>query len=215
MKLKLALFSAVALAAAQSSKGALIISQYYEGSSLNKYIEITNTSSTSIDLGAESYYLALFSNGNREIWKTDGTPTATIALTGTIVAGETLVFMNAGAVDPSYASTTATTISSVNFNGDDSVVIYTGSSFTTASIVDVFGATASLYADTSYVRNADVLTGTTTDFDSAQWTQYSLADVANADPSSTEYLGTHVVIPEPASALLGALGLVGLLRRRR
>ena len=59
------------------SSGALIISQYYEGTSNNKWIEIYNPGATTIDLAAAGYRLGQFSNTNRELWKTDGTPAGT------------------------------------------------------------------------------------------------------------------------------------------
>lgn len=212
--------AALLVATATSSKGAVLISQYYEGTGTNKYIEIINTGSTAIDLGAGAYRIGLWSNTAREGWKTGTTPNSSFALTGTLAPGATLLLGNSANTAPAYAAaadTTSGTLNNViNFNGDDSVVIYTGSSYAYVNVVDAFGAVANNYLDTSYIRNANITTGTNADFSGSDWTQVSLADVANAVSTTNQYLGVHTVVPEPqAATLFGAVGLLGILRRRR
>lgn len=100
------------------------ISEYVEGSSNNKYIEIFNPTPNSIDLSG--YTLRLYSNGA-------STVTTETALSGTLVSGGTAVFKNGSAT---VYGGTATTNSAVNFTGDDAIVLYKTSS---ASNIDIFG----------------------------------------------------------------------------
>lgn len=172
----------------------VIITQYYEGAHSDKYIEITNIGSTSVDLSA--YYLGRWSN-------TDS-PAATdayangAALSGNINAGQTLVYMNASAVNPTYAvanavgSTTAT-----YFNGNDPVALLKGGN-TWGDRVDCiyasiangnWGAEVSFYRKGTVKagnKNMSVLDG------SGEWVQATLADVANASSTESAYLGTFV-----------------------
>ena len=66
-----------------------IISEYIEGSSNNKAIELYNGTLGSIDLAG--YKFCLYSNGS-------ATVSATLVLSGTLVAGDTYVIANASAV---------------------------------------------------------------------------------------------------------------------
>ncbi len=102
----------------------LIISEYVEGSSNNKYLEIYNPTGSTIDLS--NYSLQLYSNGS-------STLTTTSALSGTIASGATIVYQDANATIYS-GSTTILTPNPVNFNGNDAVaLVHLG------SIIDVIG----------------------------------------------------------------------------
>ena len=48
----------------------IIFTQYYEGSSNNKWVEITNIGDITVDLN--TYQVAVWSNANTEAWKADG-----------------------------------------------------------------------------------------------------------------------------------------------
>ncbi|MEZ5173117.1 MAG: lamin tail domain-containing protein [Bacteroidia bacterium] len=133
----------------------IYISEYVEGSGSNKYIEIYNPTSSSIDLGAGSYSLRLYANGA-------STPSNDVALTGVIPAYGTIVYKNGSATV--YAGA-ATTNAAVNFNGDDAVAI------AKAGVnIDIFGVIGTdpgsswsfggnVTADMSLRRNADKNSG--------------------------------------------------------
>lgn len=221
MKFKASLLLVATLAMTGFSKSAVLITQYYEGPSTNKWIEITNTGTTGIDLSAGVYKLSLWTNAAAEGYKSDVVPSATVALTGVLGAGASFVYGNTGNATPTYVAETANFNTVINFNGNDSVALWTGATFTTVSLVDAIGFTNSGNegVDKSFVRSSGLAGWNTTsgsdvlDFSSV-WTQVTLATVDSATSGTDNYIGFSSV-PEPASALLGSIGLLGLLRRRR
>lgn len=93
----------------------LLITEYIEGSSNNKAIEISNMGGTAIDLGANVYKLALFGNGD-----VASKPDNTEILTGTLAPGKSIVFHNAIAT-AAFKVGKASTVTF--FNGDDALVL--------------------------------------------------------------------------------------------
>ena len=89
----------------------LIISEYVEGSANNKYLELYNGTTASIDLS--NYKLKLYANGS-------STVTQDITLSGTIPVNGTAVFKNSAAT---IYTGTATNCSATNFNGNDAVAL--------------------------------------------------------------------------------------------
>jgi hypothetical protein len=126
---------AVAVAALPLSQGAshtaqaapvdLFLSEYVEGSSNNKAIEIYNGTSDPIDL--TGYTLALYSNGSPRV-------SQSTALTGTLAPGDVFVMANPSAVPAILAVADATSSSVINWNGDDAIVLSNGT-----TVVDSFG----------------------------------------------------------------------------
>ncbi|MEZ4868058.1 MAG: ExeM/NucH family extracellular endonuclease [Caldilineaceae bacterium] len=121
------------LAAAQSLTQAatndLLISEYIEGSSNNKAIELYNGTGAPIDLGAGSYQLQFFFNGAA----IDTTPGTTINLMGTVADGDVFVVADDGAVQAILDVTDQTSTSNF-FNGDDAIVLRHN-----GAIIDVIG----------------------------------------------------------------------------
>lgn len=94
----------------------LLFSEYVEGSSLNKAIEIANIGSASIDLEAETCILERFTNG--------GSATgATVGLTGTLAAGDVHVVCNSALTDPPRSTVCDQESTLVSHNGDDGYVL--------------------------------------------------------------------------------------------
>ncbi len=176
---------------AMEAMGGLIISQYYEGASNNKWIEIYNPGPGSVDLYAGGYRLGLWANvANREAWKTGAAPGGVMVLSNSIAAGATYLVKNTSAALPAYAVADLTS-GSLTFNGDDSVVLYTGTTYAFANVVDAFGMTASNGVDKSFVRKSTVTTGVNTDFNAADWDEFSIAAVDAAAAGTPERLGYH------------------------
>lgn len=174
--------------------GQVLISQYYEGTNVNKWIELYNAGTGSVDLAAGGYRLGLWSNAARENWKTNGVPNSSVALSGTVAPGATFVLRNGSATTPTYAVANQTSTTVIAFSGDDSVVLYIGATFNTTGIVDSIGLVATSLSDTSVVRNASVTTGRTgtTDFVASEWDGFTLAGVDAAATGTPERIGYHV-----------------------
>ncbi len=172
----------------------IIISQYYEGNSNDKYIEITNVGSFNLDLG--NYYLGRWSNTDDPSGQyADGD-----ALSGTINAGQTLIYKNSGAVNPVYAANSAYgTTSATYFNGNDPIALLKGGD-TWGDRVDCLYASIEGGAykwgdETSFYRKATVISGNLNMSvldDSGEWTEISIDEADNALIETSEYLGYHI-----------------------
>ncbi|MGQ2983169.1 beta strand repeat-containing protein [Flavobacterium sp.] len=167
----------------------LFFSEYVEGSSTNKYLEIFNGTGATVNLA--DYRVRLYSNGSTSASGTSND----VQLSGTIANGAVVVIKNTGAT---IYSGTATVVASVNFNGNDAVSLYKISS---AANVDIFGnigndpgsawtSTSNSTLDKTLVRKASVTGGVTVDPSGtgfptleSEWTQYAQNDVT--------HLGSH------------------------
>lgn len=118
---------AVGLALAGPARADLLITEYLEGSSNNKAIELTNLGGAPLDLA--DYRLALYANGRTQA----AGATSSLALSGSLAAGASLVIANpaSNAVILAKADVTSGVMA---FNGDDALVLYRGD-----EIVDSLG----------------------------------------------------------------------------
>ncbi len=165
----------------------LFISEYIEGGSSNKAIEIFNGTGASVDLSG--YKVELFSNGA-------STATNTLDLTGTLANNDVYVVYNSSA---NTAIKAAGDVSSsvANFNGDDAVALY---KISTSSYVDIFGKIgeqpSTAWTDGDYstmnktlVRKSTVTGGVTVNPASGFPTLATEWDLYNQDYSDD--LGSH------------------------
>ncbi|MDY0149680.1 MAG: hypothetical protein RBT03_06310 [Kiritimatiellia bacterium] len=174
----------------------LMISQYYEGSSLNKWIEVFNPGAEPVDLDAAGYRLGLWQNAGREGWKTGAAPAFAIELTGAVAPGTAYLVGHVAAVVPAYAAADVVSKDLV-FNGDDSVVLYTGTEYDFANVVDAIGLLSNTAENCSYVRADTVTFGVNTDFDANDWVKVAYTAVDAADVAVPERLGWHGVAQPP------------------
>ena len=93
----------------------IFISEYIEGSSYNKALELYNPAGTSVDLSANNYQLARFTNGS--------TTGAFIDLTGVIAGGDVFVIANSAAADE-ILNVADQLSGNISHNGDDGYVLY-------------------------------------------------------------------------------------------
>jgi predicted extracellular nuclease len=161
----------------------LYFSEYLEGSSNNKAIEIYNPTNDTVDLS--TYTVELYSNG---LALTE-TPSQSLTLTGTLAPGAVYVIVNSGAIQAILDQADIT--SNVTFfNGDDALVLKNG-----LNIIDSFGQVGTdpgsnwggVTAERTLVRKVSVVAGrtdATSAFDpSLEWVVFP------AD--TTSYLGWH------------------------
>jgi len=115
--------------AVSRAPGDLFFSEYVEGTSNNKAVEIYNPSSAAVNLSTAGYVVQNYANGTNA-------PTASIALTGTIQPGAVHVLAHASA-SAALTALANQTNGNLTFNGDDAVVLRKNGA--NGTIVDVVG----------------------------------------------------------------------------
>jgi endonuclease I len=162
----------------------LFISEYIEGSSNNKFLEIYNPTGASIDLS--SYDIVTYVNGS-------ATVSNTLTLSGTIASESTFVIENSSE-NLSVTSDLSTSNTVMQFNGNDVVALRKAS-----TIIDIIGQIGvdpgSTWAGTcssesnTLIRNTAITEGDTDGSDAfttdTEWSCTSVDDVTN--------LGTHTI----------------------
>lgn len=129
MTMVIGLFTlAIGLMSRQATHAAapdLFFSEYIEGSSFNKAVEIYNGTGATVDLS--TYTVELYSNGA-------ASPSQSAALSGTLADGDVFVMAHGSADAAILAVADVTNSSVINFNGDDAVVLRKN-----GAVVDAFG----------------------------------------------------------------------------
>jgi len=161
----------------------LIISEYIEGSSNNKAIELYNGTGSTIDLS--QYKLELYTNGGTTI-------TNKQTLSGTLNHNETVIIYNSGAV-PAIKDKGGFASAVTSFNGDDTIVFKKGEEvidsfgqlgFDPGTSWDVNGVST---ADKTLVRKSSVTAGDRNPSDvfdpSLEWDAYPI--------DTFDHLGSH------------------------
>ncbi|MDD2478213.1 MAG: lamin tail domain-containing protein, partial [Candidatus ainarchaeum sp.] len=153
----------------------LFISEYIEGSSYNKAIEIYN--GTGGDVNLSVYSLKKQTNGAGEFGNE-------LLLDGILAAGDVYITAyeaTTNAADAAILALADNTNSSVtNFNGNDAIALF--KSDTMIDVVGLIGDTSNWGIDVTLVRQADASVPSTT-YSADDWDQY---------PQNTfEYLGSH------------------------
>ncbi len=173
----------------------LFISEYIEGGSYNKAIEIYNGTGTTVDLS--QYSLDLYSNANTS-------PTSSMDLSGMLTDGDVFVVAHGSAAPEILAQADLTNSSVINFNGDDSIVLRKGGStidaFGQIGAYTVWGTSSENTKDHTLVRKESVCLGDidgTDAFDpTLEWDFYA-KDTFSYLGSHTADCGGGVVIAEP------------------
>ena len=201
--------------ASYAAPSELFFSEYIEGSSLNKALEIFNGTGSAINLLAGGYDIQMYFNGNT-------VPLRTIALTGMVANNDVYVLAEAAADPAILAQADQTDTSTSWYNGDDAVVLRKN-----GVIIDAIGQIgfdpgsqwgSGLVStqDNTLRRKSNVLGGDTNGFDafdpSLEWEGFA--------QNTFDGLGSHSIqqtVPEPTTLALLDLGLAGLatLRHRK
>lgn len=160
----------------------LIISEYIEGSSFNKAIEIYNGTGSTVDLS--EYSLELHTNGA-------ATAANIVTLSGTLASGETYVLYNTQANDAIKSKGNLANNGVINFNGNDPVVLR--KSGNVVDSIGQVGSAANFGVDVTLVRKSSITSGDTVIDDvfdpTIEWTQFPKDDTSN--------LGTHEIGESP------------------
>lgn len=156
----------------------LFISEYVEGSSNNKYIEIYNPTNEVIDLSA--YAIDLNTNGGAS-WSKDGTGYSNYSeLSGTIAAKSTIVYKNSNAtIYPGEA----TVCNAINFNGNDPVGLFKNGVL--IDIIGTFNGGSADFAKDVTLRRKSNVTAPSSTYNASQWETLSKDDVSG--------LGNHTM----------------------
>ena len=178
---------------AESSASAtdLFISEYIEGGSYNKLVEIYNATNSAIDLS--EYTLELYVCGS----SCATTASTVLSLSGTLQPGQTLAVYNAGATADFKLKANINVESNplANFNGDDTIVLkHNGDIIDSIGQIgtdpgDFWGDVSVSTKDMTLVRKPYIKSGDTNPNDaydpSAEWIAYAKDTYTN--------VGTHTV----------------------
>ena len=144
----------------------LLFSEYIEGSSNNKALEIANNTGSSVTLSA--YTIKKQTNGAGS-WSTG------LALTGTLTTGSKFVIVNSSISSACFSTSAAnisTTATELTFNGNDAVGL-----FKNGVLIDIIGTfsggTANFASDVTLRRKSTVTSPSTTFNLSSQWDSYT------------------------------------------
>lgn len=174
----------------------LFFSEYVEGSSFNKAIEIYNPTANAISL--EDYQFKLYSNGSLTV-------TGTYTLTGEILANDVVVLGSSQIADDSpLVPFIDHFVSAVNFNGDDYLELVRGD--TIIDNIGTYGVRQNWGKDTSLVRLASITSGDTDRTD-----EFIKADQWQSNPKDTfENLGSHLADTTPTDPGNGEDPTIGM-----
>ncbi|HEY8364866.1 MAG TPA: InlB B-repeat-containing protein [Haloplasmataceae bacterium] len=155
----------------------LFISEYFEGTSNNKYIEIFNNTGKTIDLSI--YKIVIYVNGAT-------TPTNKLNLSGSLAHGDILVIYNNQANLKAIINSGGlpTNNQVMSFNGDDVIALVKNE-----NIIDIFGkigaksswtigGVANASKDHTIIRKGDILNPTAT-FNPNEWLVLEKDDTSN------------------------------------
>ncbi|MBM4399266.1 MAG: lamin tail domain-containing protein, partial [Candidatus Cloacimonetes bacterium] len=194
----LILISTSTILSAQATN--LIISEYVEGTSYQKAIEIFNGTGAPVDLSTVS--LKKQTNGA-------GAFGSELVLSGTLANNDVFVIVNSSTGGTNLVGQPfvdlATTSQAVNFNGNDAVAL-----FRNGVMIDVVGIVDQVENwgyDATFVRNSNVASPTT-NFNMTEWAAHSV--------NTFSYLGTHtftggstdpiIIVSNPNNAVTWYLG---------
>ncbi len=149
-----------------TSTNDLFVSEYVEGGSNNKAIEIYNNTGSAVDLANYSITLSNVSSN--------------IQLSGTLANGDVFVVAN------SSASSTILNIADISttnlaFNGDDSITLKKN-----GSVIDIVGTAGTSFGTDKTLVRMDTITSGTTGYSSSEWNAYA--------KDTFTYLGFHTVV---------------------
>jgi hypothetical protein len=187
-----------------TGSGALMITQYYEGSGLNKWIEIANVSGAPV--AANSYYLATYNQGSSCVQRPlNGDPNASVALPA--MATDEVIRLKEPATtvpgyavpgQPGYDGNPTYNMFIASFSGDDIIVISTTNDASCYSNrIDVIGEYSQPCPGSDWgnrkclIRKECVASTPSITFDIDDWIVFEDSEVENPTLGTNPYLGQH------------------------
>lgn len=166
------------LAATVAGTPDLFFSEYVEGSSNNKYLEIYNPTDQTVDLS--QYAIDLNTNGGAN-WSNDGTGYKNYTeLSGTLAPGAVIVYKHA---DATIYEGAATDCNAVNFNGNDPVGLFKNGEL--IDVIGTFNGGSADFAKDVTLRRKSSVTAPSTVYNPDEWEEFDKNDVSG--------LGSHTV----------------------
>ncbi|MFH1853043.1 MAG: lamin tail domain-containing protein [Candidatus Neomarinimicrobiota bacterium] len=162
----------VNIAVSDVSTSPVFITEYVEGTSNNKYLEIYNGGTFAVDLEAEGYTLARDNNGDQDFTYAVLSDWGTLKV---LPAGGIIVLAADGHTLYDHPDSVLTYNSPVHFNGNDAVALLKN-----GVIVDLVGelGNSANYAIDVTLRRLDTVTEGKSVFDWNEWTQLPLDDIS-------------------------------------
>lgn len=155
----------------------IFFSEYIEGSSYNKAVEIYNGTGASVDL--TGYSVSLSNTGTA------------INLSGTLANGDVYVIVNPSAAAGILSQADLQT-SNLSFNGDDSVTLVKN-----GASLDVIGSAGTAFGtDKTLVRKGTITSGITT-YNAAQWDAYANNTISNLGSHTATVSNQPPVVANP------------------
>ena len=139
----------------------LLISEYVEGSSNNKALEVANFTGAPVDLS--NYSLQKATNGG-------GTFGSTLNLSGTLANGDVIVIVNSSANATLLGLADITNGSLMTFNGNDAVGL-----FKNGSLIDLMGNpnSSATFAQNTTLRRKSSINNPNTTYTVAEWDSFA------------------------------------------
>ncbi|WGD34195.1 endonuclease [Olleya sp. YS] len=151
----------------------LFISEYIEGSSNNKALEIANFTGTPIDLS--NYTLKKATNGS-------GSFTSTVSLSGTLANGDVFVIAHSSATAVILNSADATNAGVMSFNGNDAIGLFKNN-----VLIDLLGdanSSANYAQNVTLQRKSNIVSPNT---------NYTITEWDSLTTDTFDNLGTHTI----------------------
>ena len=189
----LGLLPGAALAAEEETASDLFFSQYIEGTSNNKALELYNGTGTNVDL--DGYSIELHANGKENA-------SNTLELTGTLNSGEVLVLYHNSASETlqAAAGSNAQSASVCNFNGADGDYILLLKNDVEIDVIGSKTEQSANHQNHGLTRKSSV-TAPSTSYNEEEWDAVAITgDTAEAYAG----LGSHTMTGEGGEATVAA-----------
>jgi endonuclease I/chitodextrinase len=168
----------------------LLFSEYIEGSSNNKALEIANNTGASVNLSA--YTVKKQTNG-AGAWSTG------LTLSGTLNSGSKFIIVNSSIASSCYSTSSAnisTTATELTFNGNDAVGL-----FKNGVLIDIIGTfnggTANFAADVTLRRKSTITSPSTTFNLATQWDNFTTDSCTNLGSKISTKAVKEEIVAEP------------------